>query len=1237
MVASSSVFSQGLDGIVVEKYYQANAADVANAQNTGTAVPLTTNSVTYRVYVDMAAGYRLNSVFGDVNNPLNVTTTTAFFNDQNQSAVTFPQFSSAHLSSNLIRLDSYFTIGAAGADYVGVRKSEDTDGTLGNTQNILANLLGGCFGSPINGASGKDGLFPSVLGTSSSDVGTYPNQGVGTAGITSLITAAMNQGTGSSVVFNSFSGSVITALNGVKGAGTSNSVLIGQFTTNGQLSFKINIQIQNIATGVAYDYFAEPTGGQLTHPTLTLVPNVAPVVSITSPTQSQSIITGTPTIFTANATDANGTLTDVKFYLDGTLLSTDTDVSNASFASTSYTAVAGSHTIYAVATDNDCVSTTSATINFTVANNQAPQVVLSTSEATTQVVGNLVTFTATVSDPEGLGLLNGTGVRFYKNGVLIAGSEDLSSSPYSFDYPVATGAFTITARATDNLSLEGTSNGVIITGLANNPPTVSITSPTSSQSFTSYVSGTAASNATPPASLTDITFSVNAADDIYGNVTQVELFVDATSVGVVTAAPYTFTWASTSGTKTITAVATDNNGATTTSAPLTLVINDALALPYEVVTQTQLCNLPTFCVPVKVSATYTANDIKGYDVVMTYDATKVAPVANVNTGYNVTVNPQLLTGSFAAGTTPAPQYPNPSVQWVDVTAAIQSPGVLNLSVSLTGNAPANAEWNGTNKDIFCVEFARIAPSTPTSAGFQPFEESTVGVSFLQESRITGVLQQPVTSGKMISTTQQNYVANLQYWNGDGAISYDAASPNTYLVTNIQGVLANGTTALTSPGTPVAPVVPNVAGQFTHVLNTMYDADNNVANSTNGPIAAVRTFVPNISIKRDIVNNPNTSVLLVINSQDAVLGKTILLNQPIGVAPNPTTPSVYQMIALDVNRDGVLSAGDISQMQQRTVGILEEFMQAWNYNADGTQANNYAPSLDFAFIDPASLTSTAYTISSNYPSGNALSGGYWKGRVPVVPFFLPVNVQGYQADDSTCPTVGTANYKGIMMGDADGSYATFVANGTVKANETDYILVDLSNAIVEGTKVSVPVSIVSEEPVNGFDLALGLNENTLSFVSAEDAQMGSSSASFYNGSDKTFRHTSFNTNNFTINARVAFFTFETVDGTISEKDFTSELALMNGKEAKVRFTKSSDLTNNNVDIFPNPSNGMFSVTSKVDGRVDIVDVTGKLVHPGVVVKANQMIEVNMPELSAGVYFVRMYSNNAMTTERIVIGE
>ena len=1193
MVASSSVFSQvGLQGIVVEKYYQADAADVANATTQGATTPLTTSSVTYRVYADLATGWKLNLLFGDAAHNLTVNTTTGFFNDPTAGVTANPgTISPANTIKHTVMLDSYFTMGGAGGDVVGVLKTEDTDGTLGNTQNILANNPGGCFGSPIMGTNGKDGFLPV---TASNYV--VPNLlGVGGAILNHLNQTA--QTAGGSVVIN---GGSIAALGGVVGATSSNMVLIGQFTTNGQFSFALNLQVQNVAnSSLVEEYVASsPSASQFSIPSLTLVPNVAPTVSITSPTQGQSIITGTTATFVANAADQNGTVTGVSFYLDGVFLSTD----NASPYEASYTAVAGSHTLTAVAIDNDCVSTTSATRNFTVANNQAPTIVLSTSDATTTVVGNTIAFTAVPTDPEGLGLLNGTGVRFYKSGVLLA--EDLSS-PYQYVYTVASGAFTITAKATDNLSLEGTSNGIVITGLANNPPTISIaSSPLANSGITSYVDETAAALTTHPAPyvLTPVTLTATAADDVYGSVTQVQWFLDGVAI---TPLGNTFNWNSTSGNHTVYAIATDNNGATTQSSTISYVINDYLALPYEVVTQTQLCNLPTFCVPVKVSPTYTANDIKGYDVVMTYDATKVAPIVNVNTGYNVTVNPLLLTGT---GT--------PAASWVDATAAIQSPGVLNLSLSLTGFAPANAEWNGTNKDVFCVEFARIAPVSPTAAGFQPFEESTVAISFLQESRITGVVEKPVTSGKMISTTQQNYVANLQYWNGNGAISYDIASPNTYLVTNIQGVFANGTS------TAVAPVVPNVAGEFTHVLNTL--------------VGGVRTAVPNISIQRDIVNNPLTSVFTIINSNDAVIGKSILLNQPIGVAPAATTPSVYQMIALDVNRDGVISAGDISQMQQRTVGILQEFMQAWNYNADGTPNGN-GLSKDFLFIDPASLTTVAYTISTTYPSGNAQSGGYWKGRVPVVPFFLPANVQNYTANDATCPTVGTANYQGIMFGDANGSYATFTANGTVKANETDYILVDLSNAIVEGTKVSVPVSIVSAEPVNAFDLALGINENTLTFVSEEDMQLGSSSASFYNESDKTLRHTSFNTNNFTTNSRVAFFTFETVDGTISEKDFTSELGLLNDKEAEVRFTKSSDLTNNSVDIYPNPSNGMFTVTSKVDGRVDIVDVTGKLVHPGVIVKANQMIEVNMPELSAGVYFVRLYSNNSMTTERIVIGE
>ena len=75
--------AQGLDGIVVERYYQANAADVSDATAQGAVVPLTTGSVTYRVYVDMAAGYKFSQIFGSPTHTMSVSSTANFYNDPN--------------------------------------------------------------------------------------------------------------------------------------------------------------------------------------------------------------------------------------------------------------------------------------------------------------------------------------------------------------------------------------------------------------------------------------------------------------------------------------------------------------------------------------------------------------------------------------------------------------------------------------------------------------------------------------------------------------------------------------------------------------------------------------------------------------------------------------------------------------------------------------------------------------------------------------------------------------------------------------------------------------------------------------------------------------------------------------------------------------------------------------------------------------------------------------------------
>jgi hypothetical protein len=1146
MVASSSVFSQGLQGIVVEKYYQAQTADLASANaNIEPGAPaLTTNSVTYRVYADLATGYKVNAIYGDLAHPANFTTTTGFYNHNAGADVLSSPSTLSQILQNSRLLDSYLTIGAVCSGKVGVIEAEDNDGALTHTNGLLQNNPGGsCFGDPIFGTNAKDGMVASS-GTTFATVSAV--------GLGGTILDALGANGGSVVSFND--GSYYTQ-NGIVGpaSSTTNKVLIGQFTTDGEFSFAINIQV-GLATGGGVQYYvsSNPTGSELTLPSLTLAPNAAPTVSVvgtivsTGAVAGGNIINGTAMKFTATAAD-NVSVTDVKFYDGATLLSTDATAPYEHL----YTAVQGSHTITAVATDDQCVTTTSTPYAFTSAANQAPTVTVTA--PTTTVAGTVLTFTASASDVDG----TVSQVEFFVNNVSVGVD---TSTPYSVTYTAVLGSGqTVKAVATDDLGLTATSNIVTMNVLANVPATVSMTGPSASGVYSSYINAGAGT-------LTPMTFTADAADSD-GTVTQVEFFVDGVSVGVDATSPYSVIWNSTSGTKVVTAKATDSNGAITTSASLTLVINDLLALPYEVVSVSQTCELPTYCVPVAAALTNPVNDVKGYDVVMNYDATKVVPTGNV-TVYSALVNPALI---------------DVATSWIS--------GELTISLSFKGTAPANSEFNGTG-NLFCAEFTRLA-------GLAPFDQSQVSVSFMQESYITGVQQKPVTANNIFSTTQQNYVANLQYGFDGSVISYDAASPNTYLVTNIYG--ATGTTI----NNPTTPVTPNVAGQFTH----------NLGNGTN------------VSIQRDI-NNLNT-IQLIVNAADAIIAKTLLLNQ----YTSATAPSIYAMLSMDVNLDGVISSGDLTQMKQRTTLAIPEYQQAWNYNNQGV--SNGQASKDWIFVDATRVATAAYQISSTFPANNLI--GYSKGKVPVVPFELAANQTGYSVTNATCPLVLTENYKGVMLGDADGSYGAYAADGILKTNESDYILVDLGNAIVEGTTVSVPVAFVSEEPVNAFDIALQVNENKLTYVSMEDTQLGSESDAFYNNNDKTFRYTALNMNDFSSNARVVYITFETADGKITEKDLTAELGLLNGKQTEVRFVKSIQTGDNAIDIFPNPSNGMFTVMSHEDGQVDIVDIAGKLVFPGAIVKANQVVEVNMPELSAGVYFVRFYSNNALTTKRIVISE
>ena len=289
-------YAQGLEGIVVEKYYQANSADVTNADANSAITSLTTSSVTYRIYVDMTSGYKFNSLFGSSTNNLKVNSTAGFFNDPNFGVVINPgTISSLNIRKKTAMLDSYFTTGGAGGGKVGVLKAEDTDGSIGNAQSILANNPGGCFGLPITGIGAQDGMRPL---TSSPATYVVPNL-LGDASSLDVL----DQTDGNAIILTNHA---IAALGGVYGPTSTNMVLVAQFTTSGDLTFELNLQIQNTTTGAAENYVASnPTGNQLTHPSLTRVIGVPSVLCYQTATYNSATcsydITGTQPVQPATA------------------------------------------------------------------------------------------------------------------------------------------------------------------------------------------------------------------------------------------------------------------------------------------------------------------------------------------------------------------------------------------------------------------------------------------------------------------------------------------------------------------------------------------------------------------------------------------------------------------------------------------------------------------------------------------------------------------------------------------------------------------------------------------------------------------------------------------------------------------------------------------------------------------------------------------------------------------------
>ena len=856
---------------------------------------------------------------------------------------------------------------------------------------------------------------------------------------------------------------------------------------------------------------------------------------------------------------------------------------------------------------------------------------------TVYIAGDTVTILSNVTNSGGPAI---HAVEFYINDVYIG--KD-SSAPYQFNWIGVEGTHLLTTREDHAYCYKTPSVPVQIVVKKNTAPAVFLTEP---------VNGNNYFNPLP------IEISATAIDTD-GTISYVDFFVNSIFIGRDQVTPFKISWNSIPGIYTITAKAVDNKNTSTTSSPVTITVQPPVNSP-PAITITSPANGTYFTLgnPIVISANATdadgsvssveffANTVSlGTDytapyeiswagtsgiITLTAKATDDDCATSISDAVHISVvDPnappyiiQSISGQCSDPSFCLPVkaiFPVKDIIGYDlvlhydktkvhptgklnfnndlinaghisyIVNDIDSLGLLNISVFLNSTAPPTTTFHGLGQ-LFCAEFSKTSL-------FAPHDTAFFSISDLQESYANGVAIKQATPGYYANLKNTIYKGALRFWSDASPIKYDVLSPTQYLISNIYGTNSN------CANKSVSAVQPDLNGRFSYSL----------INGTS------------MQVERDIL--PGTNVQPVINGMDVILGYAVVLSDPAFV------PNIYQMIALDVNMDGFISAGDLSQINQRSIKTILEFKQKWNYTNNGN--SNGQLSKDWIFIDSTLLADPAYKISITYPSDDGK--GFSKYKVPVPPFCVPVPA----AVCNSCISYKEGNIKGVLLGDVNGNYDAIPADGQIKRNESKGIIyLDFAKTKTNKNYTDIPVYFSSPEKIVALDFSLKLDETIEKVVIIQPAPY-LNDAFVNTDEDHVLRFTSNGRKEYETNKPVAFLRFTNPVDIINNEDLTELKGYLNGEPVPFEITNNigtgtfRNVQNKDIQIYPNPVNGVLNVIVQENSTIQLVDIHGKEIIIEAEAKGNEKLEIHTEHLKSGVYFLKVSNDHFVNTEPLVI--
>ncbi|MEO6454389.1 MAG: Ig-like domain-containing protein, partial [Ginsengibacter sp.] len=611
------------------------------------------------------------------------------------------------------------------------------------------------------------------------------------------------------------------------------------------------------------------------------LPNIPPTINIYTPVNNTSYSPGVVNItISANATDADGSISKVEFYEGNTLLGADKIIP---YTFRWMNVGAGTHVITAKAFDNLSSVTLSSPVTISVkSSNSAPSVSIVSPANNTSFTAPVssITLNATAFDGDG----SISKVEFFSGNILI-GTDN--TSPYSATWKnVAIGNYTITAKATDNKTLSTISSPVIISVKPFNPaPVVNITSPGNNENFKAHES---------------IAIFATAEDE-NGSVSIVEFYKGNTLLGTDNTRPYSFIWKNVSaGNYTITAKAIDNTSLVTTSSPVTIAVRTPNLAPVVKITNPSDNSVFSSTADITINATavdddgsiskvefYEGNILVGTDNIRPYTLSLKKLAAGK---YTITAK---ATDNGSMTTTSAPVTISIEAPNIPPTVSLTSPEnstIFNASVTDIAMKVTAADTDGTIMKVIFYSGNKLLGTDTTSPYSCTWKSVPAGTYTLTAKAIDNDSLVSISSPVIVSveapniapvvnitspantatfTTSENITINATAIDDDGLISKvefyneniwlgtDTTSPYSYTLENAPAGIYTLTAKATDNGSLVSTSSPVtisiIAANLPPTINLTRPANNQIftvgadielaadANDADGTISKVEFY------------------------------------------------------------------------------------------------------------------------------------------------------------------------------------------------------------------------------------------------------------------------------------------------------------------------------------------------------------------------------------------------------------